>query len=163
MKPVKGSETTGIIKYCFGFFLICVFGPGNVWYQQLKWGLTIHAFTQPQSISHFSSTHPQRKMLKRDILGKLNLAQRIPVTWGRWHLNTPRVPVSVRISLTNEKKKKKVLLSTGAARKCWTSSPSPAIPLNPTSLEGTMAEMSGLWSQRAGAIESLAAGSDAVN
>lgn len=60
---------------------MCLFGAGYVWYRQLKRGLTIHAFTQPQSISHLSSTHPQRKMLKRDKLGKLNLAQRIPQSY----------------------------------------------------------------------------------
>lgn len=53
--------------------------PNAVQYPQLKWGLTFNAFTQPQSISHFSSTRPQRELLKRDSNSKSFISHRATV------------------------------------------------------------------------------------
>lgn len=149
---------------------------------QLKWGLTFNNFTQPQSISHFSSTRPRWEVLKRDGNSKLLLQQSQSeshwVTLGQWHPHTharthavthaqvralyyqnftnnwQNVLVKfVHVNTSSSEKKKKLLnillfpsrpfksgLSQGNNRRN-------ARPLEPVS----------------GAIERLAAGSDAVN
>lgn len=96
------------------------------------------------------STQPQRRMLKRDKLWKAESHWESHLRPAKPEHTTHRCVCicALRISLTNFKKKKKVLMSTRAAQNAERHRLPPAIPFNPTSLEGTMAEMWGLWSRR---------------
>lgn len=79
-----------------------------------KWGLTFNNFTQPQSISHFSSTRPQWELLKRDSNSKSSISHRAKVnpTGLRWFSDTQihtRIDAwfnhfTIRISQTTDKK-----------------------------------------------------------
>lgn len=98
----------------FSMTVVSILSPNTVWYPQLKWGLTFNAFTQPQSISHFSSTRPQRELLKRDSNSKSLISHRATVnpsrvTLSQWHPNAhtdaDTWTLLSKSLLTNDKKK----------------------------------------------------------
>lgn len=146
-----------------------------MWYTQLKWGLTFNTFTQPQSISHFSSTRPQWELLKRDVNSKSLISHRAGVNpaglpWvsdTQTHTQCTYMHTYVDISAHTVLSELpwQVTKSFGelhpcnhsqsSPKNCWTSSPSPAIPLNPASLKGTMGEMFGLWRGWVGPLRAL--------
>lgn len=157
-------------------YWVCILSPKTMWFLQLKWGLTFNTFTQPQSISHFSSTRPQWELLKRDRNSKSLISQRdtvnptgLPrVSDTQTHTHTyctyMYMHFAIRMSqLTNISGEHHLCKHWQSQKKLLNIIAIPSHPFKSGLSQGNKGR--NVWPLElvSGAIERLAAGSDAVN
>lgn len=156
---------------CQCTYFICILSFNTMWFPQLKRGLTFNNFTQPQSISHFSSTRPQWELLKRDSNSKSLISHRAGVNPSGlpWVSDTQTHTYRHALCYHNFTNNwHKVLVNfthvnSSCTQKLLNILPFPCHPFKSSLSQGNNGRNVWPLEPVSGAIERLAAGSDAVN